>query len=1167
MVWNSSSLIHFQVIDALFCLSKQQEAVSEQIHLRVTIFLLKIIDDTSGEVARRINIGGSDAKYVSLRRLRHQVAELLSLHALHSKDSDVQLLWLGKGLDACYEMLFDAMSHINVNSRVDEINKSCDVQAADAVPEAESTHVLSNPVLVVQEPDVFFDEVLNLCSTLNRLFMFGDVQAEMLKAPSQQLQVFLSVLRNRDIPPTASLCIGRILVRLSVLPSFTDVLPNEDGFNRTVVQTLTSLRKLGDEKLSDIVATYLSVIGNLTLHPRNRKKFLLEDALEAVADWVGVGGCDGRVAHAASHALQSLVTGCEDDQRLKLHSANANFMGKLCSAIHDIWKQGLSRDVLAVHCGCVAVLCSGNDSSSRAFRDTAYRHGIITILFMLHKGLQSETATLLKRPDAKVSVDIQFKLKRNQSTLACVLSATSGFSFNMEGSIGAQLVEVKLCNELVKEVFAPLYPDENVQNASLQILGRMFTSDIVVCALFSDMRHNRVINVLSACCSFITNTSTSTESVIGCCSILEKLTRHDEGIRLLSEMFTKESVLEAFLPFTNPFHGLKRLRPHLLTSSNTELKKLSSVFVVSMNLCKTLCRVVTALTPPTQLIDSLTSSAILDALRKQPQQQVLHFSCMLASDILIACCRRDANTPLGPVEHWAPRICDLPSSQDSLVLKLTLAMNVPISLAWVHEFLQFLIIMYNCPGLRTTVVPPVALTTKPYESIEAALHGLSTTFPDSPNLFNSGLRAASEIENFGMKAWGLSEAVFSLCVSVICCDLTSCEGAKVICFVRCACSELTLVQVMHILCDFLYHEEVQCWIIAPTSTDSPICKGELLISRLCSMVQVRVMALRLDRVSIDTFYHLRPGNMRSGAGHMVQIIMQGLAAIADSCVTWMMPSLINRTGLLSTLMIGTEIACAMLLHEKISELHSQSGVQLLCAAVRGLCGCMYDSTFALKIQSSRIHGALFLLFARMVENCALAKEKFPPLPIMSIREGRIYVDSQDCLPIDSCLGFAVADVISGETPSRFFFELLLHGATEGEKVDIISQLESEEDNLNSRHRASASVRRHGIEMNINGISVLILFLNCFWSREHIAGCSAGPVILRALSMSQHHSALSPQIRGAAMKALSLSLKPGNSAIAFIITKVLNIFPTIFANGFNFPPPAACIAEPALQVRF
>jgi hypothetical protein len=29
---------------------------------------------------------------------------------------------------------------------------------------------------------------------------------------------------------------------------------------------------------------------------------------------------------------------------------------------------------------------------------------------------------------------------------------------------------------------------------------------------------------------------------------------------------------------------------------------------------------------------------------------------------------------------------------------------------------------------------------------------------------------------------------------------------------------------------------------------------------------------------------------------------------------------------------------------------------------------------------------------------------------------------------------------------------------------------------------------------------------------------------------------------------------------------LNIFPTIFANGFNFPPPPACIAEPALQVR-
>ncbi len=369
------------------------------------------------------------------------------------------------------------------------------------------------------------------------------------------------------------------------------------------------------------------------------------------------------------------------------------------------------------------------------------------------------------------------------------------------------------------------------------------------------------------------------------------------------------------------------------------------------------------------------------------------------------------------------------------------------------------------------------------------------------------------------------------------------------------------------LCEFLYHEEVHHWLIAPTFTDSSLCKGDLLLSRLCSMVQVRVMALRLDRASIDAFYHLRPGNMRSGAGYMVQIILQGLAAIADSCVTWMMPNLINRTGLLSTLMICTEIACAMLLHEKLAELHSESAVRLLCTSVRGLCGCIYDSTFALQIQSSRIHGALFLLFARMVENCALAREKFPPLPIMSIREGRIHVDSQDCLPLDSCLGFAVADVISGETPSRFFFELLLHGATERDKVDIISQLESEEDNLNSRHRAAASILRDGTEMSINCVSVLIMFLNCFWSRQHVACCSAGPVILRALSMSQHHSALSSEIRGAAMKALSLSLKPGSSAIAFILTKVLNIFPTIFANGFNFPPPAACIAEPALQVRF
>ena len=120
--------------------------------------------------------------------------------------------------------------------------------------------------------------------------------------------------------------------------------------------------------------------------------------------------------------------------------------------------------------------------------------------------------------------------------------------------------------------------------------------------------------------------------------------------------------------------------------------------------------------------------------------------------------------------------------------------------------------------------------------------------------------------------------------------------------------------------------------------------------------------------------------------------------------------------------------------------------------------------------------------------------------------------------------------------------------------------------MNSRHRAAASVRRDGIEMSTHCASVLLLFVNCLWSREHIASCSAGPVILRALSMTQHH-VLPAIIRGAAMRALSLALKPGTPAISFIITKVLNIFPTIFANGFNFPPPPACIAEPALQVLF
>jgi hypothetical protein len=382
----------------------------------------------------------------------------------------------------------------------------------------------------------------------------------------------------------------------------------------------------------------------------------------------------------------------------------------------------------------------------------------------------------------------------------------------------------------------------------------------------------------------------------------------------------------------------------------------------------------------------------------------------------------------------------------------------------------------------------------------------------------------------------------------------------------CCSGKLTVYQVIHILCDFLHHEEVHRWIITPTSVDVSLCKGDLLLSRLCSMVQVRLMSLRIDLASINAFQHLRPGNIRSGAGKLVQTIMRGLAAVADSCVCWMMPTLITRSGLLNTLISGTEISCAMLLHEEIAESHFQSSTQLLCTGVRGLCGCMYDSTFALQIQSSRIHGALFLLFARMVENCSVAQEKFPPLPIMSVREGRIYFDSKDFLELDSCLGLGVSEVVSGETPSRYFFELLLHGATEQDKIDIITELQSDEDNLNSRHRAAARVRRDGTKMSIHCASVLLLFINCFWSREHVACCSAGPTILRALSMSQHNPAFSSQIKGAAMKALSLSLKPGNSAISFIITKVLNILPTIFNNGFNFPPPASCIAEPALQVR-
>ena len=767
-----------QVIDALYCLTQQHEAITQQIDLRITVSLLSIIVDTGGEVARRVNMSGGDVKLSRIRRLRHQVAELLCMHALYSKDSDVQLLWLGQGLEICYEMLFDAMSHINIKTRVDEIRGGSREAAAEVASAAESTLKSSNTVVVSEEPDVFCTEVLNLCATLNRLFMFSDVQAEMLKSPSQQLQVFLSVLRNRDIPPSASLSIGRILVRLSVLPSFSDVLPNQDGFNRTIVQTLITLRRLGDESLNDIVGAYLLVIGNLTLHTRNRKKFLLEGALEAVADWVGVCACDSKVAHAASHALQSLMTGCEDERRLKLHNAKGIFMGKLCAAIREIWKQGLSRDVLVVHCGCVAVLCSGNDSSSQAFRDVASRNDIIPILHMLHKGLQSETATLLKRPDAKYSVDVQFKLKRNQSTLACVLSATSGFSFNMDEGSGAQLAEAKLCNELVREVFAPLYPDENVQNASLQILGRMFASDIVLHALFEDMKQNRVIDVTSACCALITDTTASTESVIGSCSILEKLTRREQGTQLLLEVLKRDSVLQALLPFTNPFHCLKRLRPHLLTSPDAQLNKLSSVFVVAIDLCKTFCRVVAALTHASQSNSSLIASTIIETLRKLPQQSCLRFACLLASDILIACCRRDGNTQICPLEHWAPQSSDLPSSQDDLVLKLTLAMNVPISLAWVHSFLQLVIVMFDCAALRTTIVPPIPLSINPADSIESALHTLSKKSNSSTG-HHSGTHSRSDQEGFGMAAWGLSEAVFSMCVSLICSDLTSCEGAKV----------------------------------------------------------------------------------------------------------------------------------------------------------------------------------------------------------------------------------------------------------------------------------------------------------------------------------------------------------------------------------------------------
>jgi len=370
---------------------------------------------------------------------------------------------------------------------------------------------------------------------------------------------------------------------------------------------------------------------------------------------------------------------------------------------------------------------------------------------------------------------------------------------------------------------------------------------------------------------------------------------------------------------------------------------------------------------------------------------------------------------------------------------------------------------------------------------------------------------------------------------------------------------------MHILCDFLFHEEVHRWIMDPLPEDTNLYKGDLLLSRLCSMVQVRVSPLRLDPVNIHAFQNQRPGNKRSSAGYLVQTITQGLAAVADSCVTWMLPNLFNRTGLLKTLMFVTELSCAMLLHFKIAQSHSRYCIQLLCTAVRGLCGCMYESAFALQIQSARIHGALFLLFARMMEKNSLAQIRFPRLPIMRVTEGRVYFDHEDYFQLDSLLGFAVADVISGETPSRFFLQLLLHSATEP-KVDVINQLENDEDNLNSRHRAAATIQCDGVDVSVQASSVILMFVNCLWSREHIACCSAGPVILRALAMSQPQFALPASVRGAAMKALSLSLKPGNSAISFITTKVLNVFPTIFSNGFNFPPPPGCIAEPALQVR-
>jgi hypothetical protein len=124
---------------------------------------------------------------------------------------------------------------------------------------------------------------------------------------------------------------------------------------------------------------------------------------------------------------------------------------------------------------------------------------------------------------------------------------------------------------------------------------------------------------------------------------------------------------------------------------------------------------------------------------------------------------------------------DLPSSQDDLVFKLTSAMNVHISLAWVHEFVQFVIVLYDCSELQSIIVPPMSLTHNLAKSAEDALHILSQTLSDStnqPREREDSHVAKSNTLKFGTSAFGLSEAVFSLCVSILCCDLTSCEGAK-----------------------------------------------------------------------------------------------------------------------------------------------------------------------------------------------------------------------------------------------------------------------------------------------------------------------------------------------------------------------------------------------------